>query len=665
MASSDTPDSHPQDDEILNGAAVSADSFEDFPETASAIDQDTHLFRALAETMASAVFIIQNDRFQYLNPAGQRLIGYSLAELQDLPFWDLVHPGFREMVVQRLRARLRGEAPPARYDFKVITKNGEEMWIDFTGTVIEYLGAPALLGTAMDVTEVVEAQEQYREFEERHAQLIDFLPDPTFAVDRQGKVIIWNQAMEKLSGIKAADMLGKDDYEYSLVFWGERRPILVDLAMEWNEDIKQLYPFVRREGDTLITEAFATNVPGGGAHLWGRASTLRDSQGNIIGAIETVRDITKRIRLEEELRQSAEKHRTLVQSLPSGVITVNSNFQITEINTQGQKILGRSQDEVLGRFCGDILQSGACQSTCPIKLAMRSKMPEGPIETTIMHGERGRIPISLRAAGLYNSKGELTGGVEVFHDISAIKALERERSNLVSMFAHDMKSPLVGIQGFALRMLKQDDTGQPEKNIKYLEVIRKEAARLESIINDFLDFARLETGSLKLNFSATDLDKELLELAEALAPRFSQAGITLELGFKEKLPIIQADALHLRRAFSNLLENALKYSDSGTTVTLNFEETGKEVLIRVEDQGIGIAPEELPFIFDMFYRAHGQESRSGHGLGLAGVEAIVKGHHGRVLVASEVGKGSVFTVALPKEQPAEDQAGFNSIASPL
>lgn len=611
--------------------------------------QDAYLFQALAQTLGSAVFIIQNNSIQYINPAGQRLLGYSQQELASLPYWELVHPDHRELLRQKLQARLRGDEVPNNYQFKVICKGGVELWADFTGDIIHYRGEPALLGTVSDISGVKEAQEQRLESERRHAQMIDFLPDPTFAVNREGRVIIWNQAMESLSSIKAGDMLGKGDYEYSLVFWGERRPILIDLAMDWNEEIEKLYPFVRREGDTLITEAFATHLPGGGAHLWGRASPLYDSKGNLIGAIETVRDITSRIELEESLRQTAEKHRTLVQSLPSGVITVDSHFRVTEINAQGQKIIGQNQAEVLGRFCGDVLRAGACDSACPIKSALRSKRPEGPIETTIVNKEKGRVHISLRAAGLYNAQGELVGGVEVFHDISALKSMERERANLVSMFAHDLKSPLVGIQGFALRMLKQEENRVQEKNQQYLEVIRKEAARLESIINDFLDFARLETGGLKLNFSATDLDKELLELVETLGPRFEQAGIALKLVYQEKLPVIQADVLHLRRALGNLLENSLKYSPSGTMVAIDAEETGKEVLLKVADQGMGIPAEELPYIFDMFYRAKGQESGQGHGLGLAGMEAIVKGHGGRVMVASEVGKGSVFTVSLPKE----------------
>ena len=120
-----------------------------------------------------------------------------------------------------------------------------------------------------------------------------------------------------------------------------------------------------------------------------------------------------------------------------------------------------------------------------------------------------------------------------------------------------------------------------------------------------------------------------------------------------KAPVIQADAPRLRRVFTNLLENALKYSSAGTVVSLEAQETEEEILLRVRDQGIGIPAEELPYIFDVFYRGSDRAKLKGHGLGLAGVEAIVKGHGGRVTVASEVGKGSVFTVALPKQPPGQ------------
>ncbi|MEW5912819.1 MAG: PAS domain S-box protein [Thermodesulfobacteriota bacterium] len=611
-------------------------------------------FYLLTQIMDAAIFIVQGDRFRYMNPAGERLCGYSLAELEKAPFWKIVHPDFRGLVSERAKARQRGEPVPNSYQFKIITKDGQEKWAQFTAGVFQYEGQPAILGTAFDITEHKQAQEELKASQKHLADIINFLPDPTFVLNREGRVIIWNRAIEELTGISAEQMLGKGDYEYALPFWGERRPILADLAMVWDQAYEDRYPFISRDGHTLRTEAFATHIPPAGAHLWGKATALFDTDGNITGAIETIRNITSRKKMEAALRESAEKHRALIQSLPVGVISVDPDFRITEINTRGREILGRMPDDLVGSYCKDVMQTNLCQNKCPIKSAMLNERPTGPVEATLVTREGRSIHLRVQAAGLHDAQGKLVGGVEIFQDVTEIKSLERERANLISMFAHDMKSPLVGIQGFALRLLNKQEG---DKQQQYLEIIRKEAAHLEKIINDFLDFARLETGRLKLNFSATDLDKEFIELMAAFQPGFSEAGIRLEIISQQKLPVIEADAVHLRRAFSNLLENALKYSASGTTVSIELEDLKNEIAVRVRDQGMGIASEDLPYIFDMFYRGHSQGKTHGHGLGLAGVEAIVTGHGGRVMVTSEVGVGSVFTVFLPKQAPADRNAG--------
>ncbi len=408
------------------------------------------------------------------------------------------------------------------------------------------------------------------------------------------------------------------------------------------------------KGESLTMEdVYVSKFSGGQSGYVNIRGVLIVDEGKIVGGVLIREDITARKLAELALKKSLDKHTALLQSLPAGVISVDSDFRITEINHQGQEIIGYGQVEALGRFCGDVLQADTCESTCPIKTAVRNHGTVGPIDTTVLSKQRGRLPVQLWAAGLYDAHNNQVGGVEVFQDVSEIKALERERANIVSMFAHDMKFPLVGIQGFALRMLKQKGEGTPERKRKYLEIIRKEAGRLEAIINDFLDIARLETGHLKLNLSATDIDKGILELLETFQLRFAQAGITMEMENSSKLPVIEADATHLRRALGNLLENAIKYSHSGTKVTMTAFETEKELVIKLKDQGIGIAPEELPHIFDIFYRGRDQKKRNGHGLGLAGVEAIVKAHGGRVMVSSELGKGSVFTVTLPLNKQAE------------
>jgi two-component system phosphate regulon sensor histidine kinase PhoR len=256
----------------------------------------------------------------------------------------------------------------------------------------------------------------------------------------------------------------------------------------------------------------------------------------------------------------------------------------------------------------------------------------------------------MTTAGLAGRDRNLICGVDVFQDISDLKAQEREKANLISMFAHDMRSSLTGIHGLGLRLLNKAPDMNEEKQRQYLKIITDEAGKLESLVDDFLEFSRLQTGKLNLNFTAISLDKELIELYETYKVRASQSKVNLELKVDEALPIIEADANRLHRVFTNLLDNAVKFSRERQTVTIAARETKHEVMVKIVDRGLGIDSEELPYIFDLFHRGESPCKKEGYGIGLATVKAIVEGHGGRVHVASEVNRGSVFTVFLPKHR---------------
>ena len=341
-------------------------------------------------------------------------------------------------------------------------------------------------------------------------------------------------------------------------------------------------------------------------------------------------------------------YRLIIDSLPSAVFTVDADLKITGFNPRAEKITGYSKKEALGRYCGDILQGGMCLSQCPLRTVLSGHEPVSLATTTIINKWGETIPVRINTAGLFNDNDSLIGGVESFQDISRLKRLERERDNLVSMFAHDMKSSLTIIGGFVLRLLKKGRQIDEEKAKKYLGIIRDESGKLESLTNNFLEFSRLQTGKLKLNFTATSLDKELMELLDVYWLKASQSGLKLELQNEEELPIIEADAGQLRRVFTNLLDNAIKFSKEKGTITISTHETGEEVIVKVQDEGIGIKYDQLPYVFDPFNRGKTREKTEGFGLGLAAVKTIVECHGGKVLVKSEPGKGSVFTVILPK-----------------
>ena len=352
-------------------------------------------------------------------------------------------------------------------------------------------------------------------------------------------------------------------------------------------------------------------------------------------------------------------YRFIMDSLPVGIVTVDSERKITSLNPWAEEIIGYSEKEALGRFCGEIMSGGRCRTRCPLKTVISRENPVVRLETTVQTRSGETIPVRMNTAALLDDQGSLIGGVEAFQDISYLKALERERDSFISMFAHDMKSSITIIGGFVLRLLKKSDGLDPAKREKYLEIVRNETGKLESMIKDFLEFSRLQTGRLKLDFAPTSLDKELMELIESFQVKASQSGVGLELETEDALPLIEADSGRLRRVFANLLDNAIKFSKKGGKVIVRIQEAGEDVSVRVIDQGMGIYPEDIPYIFDPFRRGKGEQKSEGFGLGLAAVKVIVEGHGGSVHVESELGKGSEFQVILPKKARTKERESLS------
>jgi len=363
---------------------------------------------------------------------------------------------------------------------------------------------------------------------------------------------------------------------------------------------------------------------------------------------ELEREIRERKRVQAALRESEQRYRELVETMEEGLEVENEKGVITYANDKLCEMLGRERSEIVGHRLQEFIEESQLNMLCD-QMAKTEMGEVCSYEATWQAKEGEKRASLVSAVPIVNSHGDHRGAFAVITDISPLKALEREKANIVSMFAHDMRSSLTGIHGLGLRLLKKSDTLDEERKQEYLRIINTEAAKLETLVDDFLEFSRLETGRLKLNFRAVSLDKELLELYETYQIRAASKGLTMELVIEDPLPIIKADVNRLRRVFTNLLDNALKYSKEEGRVQIASHETEEEVIVKVSDEGIGIDPRELPYIFDLFHRGLDEDKKGGYGIGLATVKAIVEGHGGRVHVASELGKGSVFSVFLPKE----------------
>ncbi len=183
----------------------------------------------------------------------------------------------------------------------------------------------------------------------RLAQILDYLPDPTWAIDKAGRVLAWNKAMEKLTGIPAEDMIGKGDYEYALPFYGERRPVLVDLVIQRATGIENRYRRMFKDGPRLEAESFHPNLGDGGVYLMSSAQPLFNAAGEVVGAVESVRDITAIKRTEVALKEGEERLRDILDNLPGvGVVARDEKGDIVWVNRELKKLTGYDDGELLG-----------------------------------------------------------------------------------------------------------------------------------------------------------------------------------------------------------------------------------------------------------------------------------------------------------------------------
>ena len=247
----------------------------------------------------------------YHNEQWYRQLGYQSSDFAEdaNPLIELMHPDDEEKFMKNMALYTVKGIDDYSQEFRMKTKDGSWKWILSLGQVIERdeLFRPTrLLGVHLDITERKQNEQRLSASQKRLGQIIDFLPDPTWVIDEKGQVVSWNRAVADLTGIKKDEILGMEDYEYAVPFYGERRPLLIDLAMIWDENLAKKYISIKRtEDDVLISESYHPNLKGG-CYLAGTARALYSPEGVLEGAVETVRDITDQKKAEAEIKMHME-----------------------------------------------------------------------------------------------------------------------------------------------------------------------------------------------------------------------------------------------------------------------------------------------------------------------------------------------------------------------
>ncbi|MBF0532083.1 MAG: HAMP domain-containing protein [Candidatus Omnitrophica bacterium] len=342
------------------------------------------------------------------------------------------------------------------------------------------------------------------------------------------------------------------------------------------------------------------------------------------------------------IRQESARLDAVLSSMLEGVIVTDARYTVILMNPSIRKLfLIDGNPEARGLF--EVVRDAGVQNIADRILKSREALVSA--EIFIPHGEGKTLRVNA-AAVLRN--GVLEGAVLVFHDITELRRLEKIRQDFVANVSHELRTPISSIKGYAETLL--DGAIEDKNNARdFIQIIYQDSERLARLIADLLDLSKIESGKMNMVLMPIDLKPIIQRTIGVLKKSIAQKQLAVDLNIPVDLPKVKADEGRLAQVFLNLLDNAVKFTPEGGALKISARIYEKYAQVDIADTGIGIAPEDLPRIFERFYRVDKAHSRElgGTGLGLSIVKHIILAHEGQVWVESQPGRGTIFSFTLP------------------
>ena len=542
-----------------------------------------------------------------------------------------------------LRRAMRGEKVVGR-DIVIRRPDGSDVYASITASPVRdeqgnVIGAVAIFRNSTE-------RKRAEETANRLAAIVESSDDAVIGKALDGTIFSWNSAAERLYGYSAAEALGKS--------------IAIIIPPERSAELRNILETARHGKVTKLYETQRVRKDGSRVAVSVTVSPIIDAHGRILGASTVARDITEASRARREIERLAEESRrraaalqSILDNMVDGVFVCDAQGRITLGNTSGRRMLGLTRaEEALGPL-SELLrrlpmrdQNGKLLSVeeMPLSRALQGETIQA-FDQIYRNPQTARdVHMRVSAAPIRDEKGRIVGAVSVLRDVTELTELERLKDQFINVAAHELKTPVTVMKGYAQMLLRSADTPTPARQ-RMLEAINRGADRIDRVVKDLLDVSRLHLGRLEMQQERLNL----VELVQQIVDQVSlTTGRTMRIT-RAETAAVQGDRERVGQVLTNLLDNAVKYSPRGGDVEVALSIQGQEAVVSVTDHGVGIPKEKQPHVFERFYRAHAGTPYDfgGMGIGLYISKQIIERHGGRIWFQSEEGKGSTFYFSLP------------------
>ncbi len=622
---------------------------------AEALHEQREWLRVTLSSIGDAVITTDTKgSITYLNPVAVSLTGWTQEEAAGIPLelvFKIINEETRQTVENPATRALReGLVVGLANHTLLIAKDGTERAIDDSAAPIRNANGE-VAGVVLvfrDVTDRREVERALRESEERFRLLVEGAEDyAIFMLDPKGNITSWNPGAERIKGYSAEEIIGQ---HFSCFYPPEK----VEAGHPDQElEVAAAKGRFEDEGWRLRKD---------GSRFWANViiTALRDERGKLKGFSKITRDRTEDLRKESQIHDSEVRFRRLFETAKDGILILDSSDgKITDANPYITELLGYSTDELIGK---ELWQIGLFQDIEASQAAFQLLQDEGyiryhdlPLETK--SGRKAEVEF---ISNVYNVDHHAVIQCNI-RDITerrqleraeaqaeALADLHRRKDEFLAMLSHELRNPLAAITNAVQILDLQKDEHPLQEKAK--TIIRRQAANLVVLVNDLLEVSRILGGRIQLHQEDLDARGIVQQALETARPLIDQNKHELTVSLPTEPTWLHADALRLEEVIVNLLNNAVKYTPEGGHIWLSLQQEGDRIVLRIRDTGVGIVPDSLPHMFELFTQAPRSLDRSqgGLGVGLAVVRKLVEMHGGTVEAQSAgPGKGSEFIVRLP------------------